>query len=187
MDANTGILVGSGEDPQGSGSRALAYQYVRTATPQWSEISPSLGVLSLLSDVVISGSTAYAVGEQTISGVRSGVVVTSTWTSGSGFSTFVPLTGSPLFPMGTTNDSATNLATTPILIEAEIDAANGDLWIGGMCGRVWRRTSSGVWTTFQQTQTDTHIEGISIPNSTNVFCGGNREGQPAQCVVRYHP
>lgn len=188
-DADTGIVVGTGEDPRGSGSRALAYEYRRTATPQWSEISPSLGAAALLSGVVISGDIAYAVGEQTVSTVRLGVVVSSTWSASTGFSAFAPLADSsmPPFPLGTTNDSNTNLDTTPVLVEAVIDGSNGDLWIGGMCGRVWRRTAGGTWTTFQQTQTDTHIEGISIPDSTHVYCGGNREGQPAQCVVRYHP
>ena len=190
-DRTSGIVVGSATDPEISGTQGVAYQYRTSGNPQWTDISPAIGgaIMSSLSDVVIQGTTAYAIGEKTsILGVRRGLVFVSTWSSGAGFSTFTQLaeSGMPSFPLCTTNDPATDLVATPILIEAEIDASSGDLWVGGQCGRIWKRSSGGAWTEFKS-QMETHIEGISIPSSAYGYFGGLRQEQPSQGIVRYHP
>jgi photosystem II stability/assembly factor-like uncharacterized protein len=183
-DSVQGILVGT----DGS-SHAVAWQYHRTGVQTWANISPTFSgcEASTLSDVVISGDTAFAVGERTCAGVRSGVVLRTDLSSGE-FPPFalVSDSGMPTFPLAMTNDPF-DLAEVPVLIEAETDG--GDLWIGGQCGRVWKRTTGGAWTEFQKTQTDTHILGISgLPggSGTNRYFGGYKHQQPAHCIVRYH-
>ncbi len=194
-DSSTGIFVGHGVDPAGTPARPLAYQYFKSgATVTWTDIHPTLAgtIDAELRDVVISGNTAYAVGERTTSAsppVRLGVVVSSSWSSSAGFSTFTPLSDSsmPAFAMSTTNDPHNDLENTPVLLSAEIEAGTTNLWIGGQCGRIWRRTSAGVWTEFTKTQTSTHIQGISLPVAGTGYFGGYRMEEIGHCLVRYHP
>ncbi|HEV8111996.1 MAG TPA: hypothetical protein VGR31_04420 [Planctomycetota bacterium] len=181
-DSLQGILVGSD-----GASHALAWQYHRNGIQTWANISPSFSgcEASMLSDVVISGNTAFAVGERTCAGVRTGIVLRSDL-SGGEFQPFAVVAGMPTFPLAMTNDPF-DLADIPVLIEAEVDG--GDLWVGGQCGRVWKCTSSGAWTEFQKTQTDTHIQGISGlagGSGTYRYFGGYKHTQPAHCMVRYH-
>jgi photosystem II stability/assembly factor-like uncharacterized protein len=194
-DPSTGIFVGHGADPTGTPARPLAYGFINNGTTiTWTDISPSLtGTIDAeLRDVVIAGNTAYAVGEKTIpalpSPIRVGVVVSSSWSSSTGFSTFAPLIDSPQhgFPMSTTNDPHNDLESTSVLLSAEIEAGTTNLWIGGQCGRVWRRSTTTGWTEFPNSQTSTHIEGISFPVAGTGFFGGYRKEEIGHCLVRYH-
>jgi hypothetical protein len=194
-DLTTGIFVGRGPEPLGQPLRAVAYQYKKPAggAVTWTNISPATpNYFSTLSDVVIVGNTAYAVGDEyhILTGFRKGVVLVSTIV-GTDFIPFAPLTDAtlPTFSECTTNDSHNDIGETPVLIEAEI-APSSELWVGGQCGRVWRRTAgvSGVWSEFKS-QTDTHILGISFPVCQNNYgyFWGHRTEQPQQCGVRYTP
>jgi hypothetical protein len=95
----------------------------------------------------------------------------------------------PSFLLRLSNESADDLDVTPVLIEAEIDP-NLDLWVGGQCGRVWRRASNPVgWTEFKS-QTSTNILGISFGGTGSSMKGyftGQRVDFPQNNVVRYQP
>jgi hypothetical protein len=188
-DIDTVIFAGEGSHPSGGFYGGLVYQWKKNGNPLWSHLSPDPAHwVWEISDVVITGTTAYAVGEKRVggpNGVRSGVVLTSTFSNGS-FGTFTPLSGTPAFPLCLSNEPADDLDEVPALIEAEIDPS-GNLWVGGQCGRVWRRTSAGSWTEFKS-QTNTHILGISFGvNGSSVmgYFTGDHDEFPQGCVVRY--
>lgn len=57
---------------------------------------------------------------------------------------------------------------------------------GGACGRLWSRTTSGVWTE-EKSGTDAHVVGMSfVPNGASAFgfIGGFRSTQTQQCITR---
>jgi photosystem II stability/assembly factor-like uncharacterized protein len=182
MDLSTGIFVGT------NGLAGRAFQWKREGGAVWTDLSPQAGTgVVEISDVVIAGIKAYAVGEKRVGGVRSGVVLASTFAGGSFRRFNVVAEPAGGFPLCLTNESANDLGRTPVLTEAEIHPATGDLWVGGQCGRVWKRTAVGAWTEFKS-QTDTHILGISFGvdgSSVKGYFGGHRDEFPQGCVVRY--
>lgn len=190
-DIDTGIFVGTNDPyPPGGPTHAWAFQWKQGNPPSWTNVSPPVSPpatynVVAFSDVVIAGTTAYAVGEKIIGGVRSGVVMTSSFSSGN-FGTFTVLSGTPAFPLCVSNESADDWDTTPVLTEVEIHPTTGEMWVGGQCGRVWSRIN-GTWSTIPyQSQTDTNILGISFAGSSVYrYFTGHRVDFPQANVVRY--
>ena len=52
---------------------------------------------------------------------------------------------------------------------------NSDIWVGGECGRVWRRTSSGTWTELKS-HTSGHVIGMSL-TSSGMFVSSMRQDE----------
>jgi len=139
--------------------------------------SRSLG----LWDVAISGSTAWAVGEKTVDDEKEGIVLASTWSSGS-FGAFTEVTPSGGIPACVTGLA---LADSPVLSEVEVAPNTGEVWVGGACGRLWSRSSGGTWTE-KKSGTDAHVVGLSFVadgSGARGFVGGFRNSQTQQCIT----
>jgi len=110
---------------------AVAVMLTATGTvPSVSAITLPTGFVAL-ADVTIQGTTAYAVGMKIVSGIRTGFVLSSTYTGGA-FAAFTEINSptnatacvvgdglGPAYPLN-------QIAVTP----------NGDLWARGECGRL---------------------------------------------------
>ncbi len=183
---STGVFVGRRPSPSPSGPiRGAAYQRKDSGSVSWTQLAlptgPQLTIDGLWDiDVDVASGVAWAVGVKTNAGVTQGVVLTSTWASGNfgGFSEPVP--APPVFPECKTGAA---LDGFPVLNEVEI-APNGAVWVGGACGRIWVRSTSGTWTEVKS-QTDAHVVGFSfVPGGTAGFVAGYRSSDTQQCIVR---
>jgi hypothetical protein len=68
---------------------------------------------------------------------------------------------------------------------------SGHIWVGAQCGKIWTKSPlAALWTEFQ-TQTGTHILGISfLPSSSTGYFGGTYNGgpkKPSHSIVQYKP
>ncbi len=180
LDLNNGAFVGWKQ----SSPSAQALAYKRNGPIEtWTNISPADASVTKLADVCILGSFAYAVGESTTTGGgRKGVVLRSTF-SGGAFGPFVAFTPHPFVEACNVGG---DLDRIPLLNEIAGNAANGDLWVGGECGRVWRYTISGGWTSVKS-QTDGHVQGLSLTPSGHVFLASMRQSWTQQGVTRWTP
>jgi len=181
MDTATGLMVGRRPNPSPNGPiRGAVNQYRKVAgVVSWASIALPPEVTKL-TDVDISGVVAWAVGEKDVGGVISGVLLTSTFSSGS-FGAFTevtpPANGFPLCTIGED-------LLAPILSEVEV-GPSGAVWVAGMCGRVWKYASQ-AWAPHFKSQMDAHVVGMSFvtaPGGGDAgYLGGMRRGQ--QCIVR---
>ena len=154
LDTNNGVIVGWKQNaPTG---QALAYKKVGSVET-WTNIGPSDPSITKIADVKILGTSAYAVGEKTSGGTRQGVILRSDY-SGGEFGAFAPISPHPTIPACMVSGDLTRI---PVLNEIAVNAANGDIWVGGECGRLWRYTSAGGWNELKS-QTDGHVVGISL-------------------------
>jgi hypothetical protein len=177
-DPDHGVIVGK----KGSGG-ARAYAYARTGSVETlMDVSPPDLTITQLADVQILGSTAYAVGERDVSGVRTGVVVASTFGGGS-FSPFTPLASQPAFPACGVGGA---LGVNPVLMKIAVNSANGDIWVGGECGRVWRFTTGGGWIEVKS-QTDGHVRGFSLTADGRLFASTFRATETQQAMTVWQP
>lgn len=195
LDLFNGILVGSGPDSTGM-LRSAAYAFHDTgAGVTWTAITPADTSITLLKRVAIAGSAAYAVGDavRNVEGVptRVGVALKSTF-AGGGFGAFaeVPAPTSPGFRPCSDDLDPTQQVMTDVAADP-----SGNVWVGAQCGRVWRLTPPGTtWTNFQS-QTGTHILGISFAPATSGggfvgYFGGTYNGgpkKPSHSIVKYKP
>lgn len=188
---SSGVFVG--QQPQNSSTGPLkgaAWRYKSSADPVWASVVPGSGGPDLwrLTAVTVSGSTAWAVGEQinATTQEREGVVLYSI-DSGSGFGTFIALNFAPgLCVLGGSLDDQ---PPPPILGAVAVDP-NGDLLVAGACGRMWKGTQSGSTWSFTEVNTTTasHVLSISIvPDGSGfkVFIGAYRKGEETQAIMVY--
>jgi len=178
LNSQNGVVVG--ESSEGS-AVAAAYEE-SSGTITWYDIKPSSGTVLQLTDVKMLGNSAYATGEEEISGVRVGAVYRSDYTGGT-FGAFVKIPSQPIFAACTVGG---DLGRIPILNEIATNASNGDLWVGGECGRVWRMTSSGTWTEFKS-QTSGHVIGMSLTSSGHLYVSSMRQDETQHGLVRWTP
>ncbi len=176
LDQSTGLICGERSDV----GAIYQYQLLSGGSPTWTALSiPTTPQVRLLSDVAIFGNTAWAVGEKLVGTERAGIVLTGTASGGS----FSALTEDPGpsggFPKVYTGKAYEDI---PVLNEVEVCAATGEVWVGGACGRLWKRSVTGTW---QQVKsgTDAHIVGLSFPSATG-YAAGMRKSQTQQCVTR---
>jgi photosystem II stability/assembly factor-like uncharacterized protein len=182
VNGSNGVFVGNW--PTGG----AAYHYQVGPPASWTTISlPSLPpgeVITGLYNVEwdLGGSAAWAVGEKSVNDIREGIVLRSIW-GGTSFGAFEQVNPGG-FPRCVTGGE---LDESSVLTEAEIAPLTGDLWVGGMCGRVWvRRATTGNW--FEtKSQTSAHVTDISfrLEGSQPVgYVNGYRSGPLQQCIVR---
>ena len=176
IDQSTGLICGVRSDA----GVVYQYQHLSGGSPTWTALSiPSNPQARLLTDVAIFGNTAWAVGEKLVGAERAGIVLTGTAAGGS-FSALTEDPGPPGgFPKVYTGKAYEDI---PVLNEVEVCAATGEVWVGGACGRLWKRSVTGTW---QQVKsgTDAHIVGLSFPSATG-YVAGMRKSQTQQCVTR---
>jgi photosystem II stability/assembly factor-like uncharacterized protein len=176
---DTSIGIFTGRRSVAGVERGVAYRYILSGgTVQWTDISPVNSQITVLADVDVSGDVAYAVGEKIDSGVRHGVVLRSTG-SGGNFGIFTE----EVFNTEAC-DVGFDLARIPVVNEVEI-APNGDVWVGGECGRVWMKSAGGNWIE-RKTHTDSHVLGMSFAAADRGYLGCHRQSQTQQSVVRIH-
>ncbi len=181
LDVSNGIFVGFW--PNGTGS---AYHYKAGQPPSWTAISLPTGLtITGLYDVDWNSSDAavWAVGEKSGSTTREGIVLRSQW-NGLSFDPFVEKNAGG-FPLCNVGD---DVEESPVLTEVEVDTGSGDVWVGGMCGRVWLATlASGFnsWT-LVKSQTSAHVTDMSFVTGSQAYVNGYRSGPLQQCIVRVH-
>jgi photosystem II stability/assembly factor-like uncharacterized protein len=181
VDETLGVFVG--RRPVSSVVQGVAYQYkdLGGGSISWTQLSLPSGVtINGLTDVAISGSEAWVVGEKSVSGATQGIVLKSTLSSGSfgAFSEDAPSGGIAACVTGEA------LAASPVLSEVEVAPNTGDIWIGGACGRLWSKRSTG-WTEVKS-GTDAHVVGLSFAadgSGARGFVGGYRDSQTQQCIT----
>jgi photosystem II stability/assembly factor-like uncharacterized protein len=177
--SSSGVFVG--DRPAGPARRSVAFAYRKNGSQvQWTDASPLDTTLTTLADVAASGSVAYAVGVRGSGASREGVVLVSTAVGGK-FKTFVPLS----HPQFLACDAGEDLMRIPVLNEVEI-APDGDVWIGGECGRVWQFVSPSTWIE-HKSETDAHVVGLSVPLADTGFLGCHRANRTGSSVVRFRP
>ena len=192
LDASNGVFVGIRPDPSADGARhGVAYHYRETPPGSWTAIAmPSLPAqekIRGLYDVEwnAANQSVWAVGDKYVSGVRQGIVLKAVW-NGSSFGPFVEQENAQGgFPRCVTGDE---LAESAVLSEIEIAPVTNDVWVGGMCGRVWvRRAAAATWIELQS-QTSAHVTDISFGQGQSGlpfgFVNGFRTGQLQQCIIR---
>jgi photosystem II stability/assembly factor-like uncharacterized protein len=173
-DPDHGVIVG-----KKSGGGARAYAYTRSGlTETLADITPADLSITQLADVQVLGATAYAVGERDIGGVRSGVVVSASF-GGSSFGQFSALPSQPAFPACSVGGA---LGVNPVLVEIAVNTANGDIWVGGECGRVWHYSSANGWVE-RKSQTDGHVRGLSLTAAGNLFLSSFRASETQQAMT----
>jgi photosystem II stability/assembly factor-like uncharacterized protein len=187
LDAANGVFVGIRPDPSADGARrGVAYHYREGQPSSWTSIAlPSLPPqhkIRGLHDVEWNPAdqSMWVVGEMYVSGVRQGIVLRSAW-NGVSFGAFVEQVNPQGFPQCLTGEE---LLSSPVLTEVEVAPATNDVWVGGMCGRVWV-LRAGTWTEIQS-QTSAHVTDIAFGPAQAAspvgFVNGFGPGQ--QCVVR---
>ncbi len=183
LDGTTGIFVGRRPTPSPSGPvRGAAYQRQDIGgSVTWTQL-PLPGNLTIegLWDVDIASSgVAWAVGVKLVAGVREGVVLSSPYSGGT-FQAFTEVVNPAGFPRCT---AGRGLEEVPVLNEVAV-VSTGAVWVGGACGRMWLRSTTGTWTEVQS-QTDAHVVGLSdVPSSSACYVAGFRSSNTQQCVVR---
>ncbi len=185
VDTSTGLFAGRRPDANGA-IRGAIYQYTDLGGGSftWTALALPSGVtITSILDVEIAGNAAWAVGEERVNNVIEGIVLTATASGG----TFGALT-EVANPNGFTAClTGKDLVDKPILEEVEVAPNTGDVWVGGMCGRVWVKQGTGPWVSVKS-DTDAHIVGMSfVPLGTTGAAGylaGFRASQTAQCIVR---
>jgi hypothetical protein len=73
----------------------------------------------------------------------------------------------------------------PVLSQIEA-APDGDLWIGGECGRVWQFTPPSLWVE-HKSQTDAHVQGLSVPAPDTGMLACQRSSRTGWSIVRFRP
>jgi len=180
LNVDNGVVVGNDTTSTGS---AVARAYKNDGVSiVWYDIKPVSAAVLQLTDVKILGSSAYATGEEEVSGVRVGGVYRSDYAGGT-FGLFVKLPSQPSFTACTVGG---DLGRIPILNEIAVNASNGDIWVGGECGRVWRRTSSGTWTEFKS-NTSGHVIGMSLTSSGHLYVSSMRQDETQHGLTRWNP
>ncbi len=179
LDITTGVFVGRRPDSLGV-VRGAAYQRKDTGSGvTWTQLGLPSNVVGLW-DVDIASGVAWAVGVKSAGSGPEGVVLTATWSAGNFGAFSEPLPSPPVFPECKTG---AGLEGFPVLNEVEI-APSGAVWVGGACGRVGVRSTSGTWTEVKS-QTDAHVVGFSfVPGGTAGFVAGYRSSDTQQCIVR---
>jgi hypothetical protein len=178
-------LGGSGQGPL----KGAAWRYKVTGTTvDWLDVTPTgAGApdLERLTAVTVHNGTAWAVGERLhpTTGAREGVVLHSI-DSGSGFGPFTALSFAPaVCELGGSLDA---LPPPPILGAVAV-TPQGDVLVGGACGRVWIGTSAGATWTPVDVPSASHVRSISVvPEGSGhaVFLGCFREGEETQVVLK---
>lgn len=79
-----------------------------------------------------------------------------------------------------------DLGTKPVLHRIAINASNGDIWVGGECGRVWHYSTGGGWIE-RKSQTSSHVVGMNVTSGGYVYATCMRHDNTQQCLVRWHP
>jgi len=178
VDQDKGFIVG--KDP--ASGKACAYAVDASATPLTYDISPA--AVELFDVVFHAGSnTAYAVGTvSTASGIR-GRVFSSTL-NGLLFDQFAPLTSQPTLG-GVEPCNIGDVLGAPPLSSIAL-ATNGDVWVGGECGRVWRLDSTGNWEPIKS-QTDRHILDLAAAPDAYVYATSMRANLTGPGLVRWNP
>ena len=173
-DATTGIVVGYRSAASGT---AFAYQILGPSLT-CTEIPISDPSVFTLTDVDISGNTAYAVGDRQVGNVRDGVLLRSTYSGGS-FSSFVVIRSAPEPDMREDGERHDTILKRVAILP------NGDVFAGGECGRVWQL--SGTTWTEHKSQTSADIQGMSFPLSTVGYVLGKRADLSAtsHCLTKY--
>lgn len=175
IDATHGVVVGT----HGSAGKAWAFHYA--FPPTWTDISASDTSIRSLTDVKIMGNHAYAVGTKVVDGIRQGVILKSDYSSGV-FGQFAALSGAP------TPDACavgSDLGRISVFHRLAVNASSGDIWVGGECGRVWGY-ASGDWAEWKS-QTDAHIQSMSLTPSGYLYLGAFRPGDTLNCITRWVP
>jgi photosystem II stability/assembly factor-like uncharacterized protein len=183
MNSLNGVFVGTipASPPNMTRSVALSYKD-NGGGGTWTDISPANSDITVMADVEVHGTTAYAVGEKLVGGSRFGVVLKSDYIANA-FSQFVEMTPQPVVPACTIGG---DLDRVPVLNRVAINATTGDIWTGGECGRVWRYTTTGGWAQLKS-QTSSHVQGMSITPGGYVYLGCYRQSGEQECIVRWHP
>jgi len=183
LDPDHGVIVGW---RQGSPT-AHAFAYSRVGSVEtWTDISPNPAMvppIEVLGDVEILGQSAYAVGQtRALPGVaRTGVIVRSDFAGGT-FGQFVPIAQPQILECTVGGD----LDRLLVLNEIAVNSSNGDIWVGGECGRVWRFTSALGWSQ-QKSQTDGHVNGMSLTPSGHLYVNSMRLSNTQQGMTRWVP
>jgi hypothetical protein len=178
VDVNRGVFVGN----YGTGGPIEAYMYRKNGVVEtWTNVGPTDPTITSITDIQILGTTAYVTGEKTVAGVRQGVVLQSSINGLGVFSALTPMAVQPIAPLCTTGEGLGGA----ILTEIAVDSGNGEIWVGGMCGRIWHYTG-GAWIE-RKSQTDAHINGMNVTPEGYVFASGFRKLQTQQVIVRWHP
>jgi photosystem II stability/assembly factor-like uncharacterized protein len=178
-DFDNGVFVGY-DQVNPTVARAWSYKSTNDST-LWTEITATDTSVTKLADVEVRGNTAYAVGERSVNGVRVGVVLVSQYSAGA----FGPFTSMTPQPTASACTVGFDLNTVAVLNRIAINPSNGDLWVGGECGRVWHFTN-GAWIQ-RKSQTSAHVYGMSATPGGYVYLGCMRHDNTQQCIVRWHP
>jgi photosystem II stability/assembly factor-like uncharacterized protein len=163
-----GIFAGERTD-SGTGV-ALRYD---VAAGTWTDLSPVGVGCTILTDVHVKGSLAYAVGTKVAGGSPRGLIVESV---GGGVFTEVSGYDIPACVVGEVPDEVEPLTEVEI-----VDASN--VWVGGHCGRVFR-FDGATWTE-HKSQTDAHVRGMSFVSAEVGFLATWRGSNTQSCIVRY--
>jgi len=182
LNSSHGVFVGWLQTS--SRGQALAYSKVGSVET-WTDIKPANPDIERLSDVQILGTSAYAVGQIKATGgaPRKGVILRSDFAGGT-FGQFAPISH-PEMPACTIGG---DLDRPEILVlnQIAVNSSNGDIWVGGECGRVWRFTTGLGWSQLKS-QTDAHINGMSLTPSGHLYVNGTRLSNTQQCLTRWRP
>ncbi len=180
LNTSTGLFAGIRSGPVGA-----IYQYQDTGAGwTWTQlVLPSGVTISGLWDIEIAGTVAWAVGEKLVNGEPEGIVLTAT-ASGGSFGAFTEVAG----PTGGFARCLTGKGYDgeAVLTEVEIAPSTNEVWVGGACGRLWKRSTSGTWTNVKST-TDAHVVGMSfVPSGSGAagYLGCFRASQTQQSIVR---
>lgn len=160
--------------------------------PTWVDVSPSQSeaAFTVLTDVVVSGSLAWAVGERDLgNGQMEGVVLSYDASLGrfvglpGPFSTqSQPMKGVPECPW--VGSELANSAGARTLTRIG-HAPNGDLWIGGACGQIWQlRANDGQWIE-HKSRTDADVRGLQIVDEHRGYVAGHSQNSTQHALVRF--
>jgi photosystem II stability/assembly factor-like uncharacterized protein len=178
LDADHGVVVG---DNASGKAAAVAYRNDAGGVT-WYDVKPASGDVLQFTDVELLGTSAYACAEELVNGARVGTIYRSDYSAGT-FSPFVKVSSLPSF---TSCTIGTDLGRIPILNEIAVNPSTNDIWVGGECGRVWRRTGSGSWSELKS-QTSGHVVGLSLTASGHVYASTMRQNETQQGLTRWNP
>jgi photosystem II stability/assembly factor-like uncharacterized protein len=169
------LLVGEATTSQ----QSVVYRAQYTPTGPQLVVENGGGVLALY-DVAKQGSTIAAVGMKVVGGVRTGVLFTASYSGGtfSGFS--APADQPPA--VGCTIGEALGIVAP---LHKVAITTNGELWTGGECGRMWRRTAGG-WVE-AKSQTDGHVINLAATPGGFLYVTAFRQTLTGPALVRWRP
>ena len=168
-----GIFVGQRTD-RGTGLALLH----NTLTGTWTDVSPDVSpdTCTILTDVHVKGTFAYAVGTKDVGGASQGLIVKAV--GGVMMGQFVDVRGYDI-PECSVGEGADEVE--PLTEVEVVDATN--VWVAGHCGRVWK-FDGATWAQ-HKSQTDAHVRGMSFVSADVGYLAGWRESNTQSCIVKH--